>query len=31
MNDLATLARLIENLIRFGVAAEVQMKSRARV
>ncbi|MEN5089275.1 phage baseplate assembly protein V [Pseudomonas protegens] len=25
MNDLATLARLIENLIRFGVVAEVQM------
>ncbi len=25
MKDLATLARLIENLIRFGVVAEVQM------
>lgn len=32
MNDLATLARLIENLIRFGTIAEVQMKPpRARV
>ncbi len=26
MNDLATLARLIENLIRLGTIAEVQMK-----
>lgn len=26
MNDLATLARLIENLIRFGTVAEVQLK-----
>ncbi|WIE52404.1 phage baseplate assembly protein V [Pseudomonas sp. GM17] len=26
MNDLATLARLLENLIRFGVVAAVQMK-----
>ena len=26
MNDLASLARLIENLIRFGVIAAVQMK-----
>ena len=26
MNDLATLARLIENLIRFGTIAAVQMK-----
>jgi phage baseplate assembly protein V len=25
MNDLATLARMIENLIRFGVIAEIQM------
>lgn len=25
MNDLATLARLLENLIRFGTIAEVQM------
>ncbi|KIH84220.1 phage baseplate assembly protein V [Pseudomonas batumici] len=32
MNDLATLARLIENLIRFGTIAEVQMKPpRVRV
>lgn len=26
MNDLATLARLLENLIRFGTIAEVQME-----
>ncbi|MCB2255362.1 phage baseplate assembly protein V [Pseudomonas chlororaphis] len=26
MNDLATLARLLENLIRFGVVAAVQMR-----
>lgn len=26
MNDLATLARLIENLIRFGTITEIQMK-----
>jgi len=32
MNDLATLARLLENLIRFGTVAEVQMKPpRVRV
>ena len=32
MNDLATLARLIENLIRFGTIVEVQMKpARVRV
>ena len=32
MNDLATLARLIENLIRFGTIADVQMKPpRVRV
>ncbi|APC15104.1 baseplate assembly protein [Pseudomonas frederiksbergensis] len=32
MNDLATLARLIENLIRFGTIAEIQMKPpRVRV
>jgi len=32
MNDLATLARLIENLIRFGTIAELQMKPpRVRV
>ncbi|NWD70770.1 phage baseplate assembly protein V [Pseudomonas gingeri] len=32
MNDLATLARLLENLIRFGTVADVQMKPpRVRV
>ncbi|MHC8326020.1 phage baseplate assembly protein V [Pseudomonas sp. LB1P83] len=32
MNDLATLARLIENLIRYGTIAEIQMKPpRVRV
>jgi hypothetical protein len=32
MNDTATLARLIENLIRFGTIAEAQMKpTRVRV
>jgi phage baseplate assembly protein V len=32
MNDLATLARLLENLIRFGTIAEVQMQPpRVRV
>jgi phage baseplate assembly protein V len=32
MNDLATLARLIENLIRFGTIAQIQMKPpRVRV
>lgn len=32
MNDLATLARLIENLIRFGTISETQMKPpRVRV
>ncbi|MGE8065581.1 phage baseplate assembly protein V [Pseudomonas sp. NPDC089569] len=32
MNDIAALARLIENLIRFGTIAEVQMKPpRVRV
>lgn len=29
MNDLAALARLLENLIRFGVIAAVQMEPRA--